>query len=116
MAFERKGKICGALHDECKVVPSSLAERPSICDSCILAVRDIYSVLRRTSGRKDYASKKHVWQVLDSICTEMEMRHPQVIAQRVQVKLRLFYWFRPNTSEVTCVLLYVIANQHASIR
>ena len=84
MAFERKGLICGALHPECKVLPSALAERTSVCDSCLLAVRDVYSVVRRTSGRKDYASKKHVWEVLDTICTEMEMRHPQAIAQQVQ--------------------------------
>lgn len=59
--YIRKGLICGELQAECKVLPSDLATKPKECESCRLAVRDTFAVLRRSSGRSDYASKAHVW-------------------------------------------------------
>ena len=46
------------------------------CDKCLAVVQNIKDILTRKKGSKGYLRPKHVWQVLENICTQILYHHP----------------------------------------
>ncbi len=55
----------------------------SKCQRCLTITQSMQDVLLRKKGREAYRSRKHVWGVLDDLCSDLPMRFPIRAAQRL---------------------------------
>ena len=46
------------------------------CDKCLAVVQNIKDILTRKKGSQGYLRPKHVWHVLENICTQILYHHP----------------------------------------
>ena len=139
--YMRRGKICAAVSAACAPPPEGLAPKVSQCEACRLVVRDAVGQLRRrgsghalarssasllksVSARKakkmqtEQRSKRKalVSEVLESLCSATEARHPRRIASLVSEECEeLLEDWESKLNDILLKRLEILGHDHGQV-